>query len=120
MATSGDPTPKYLVHVNVTIPEERELLSFLLFSRQCEPVLLEGGFKSEAPPDAELIGIVTDVPLDPARSMAYSNSNVPALDYGAWRSASSQPTPEGYLDVSMLNNWLDEYLLKTVAQAAAA
>ncbi len=120
MPSEGDPTPKYLVHVNVSVPEERELLSFLLFSRRCEPIHLDGGFKSEAPADAELIGLITDTPLDPARSLAYSNNNVPVLDYGAWRSASGQPTREGNLDVSMLNNWLSENLLKSTSQAAAA
>lgn len=109
----GDPTPRFIVHLHINVPEERELLSYLLLSMQCEPVPLDGTYRSAAPEDAPLIGIITDAPLDPARALAYAGNDTPVLDYAAWKSAAGQPIQEQHLDVHILGSWLEEHLIRS-------
>lgn len=108
----ADAPPRPLVHLQVTTPEEEELLTITLLALGYEPVpLFEDLEAPQAGPDAApLVGIVTDVSLPPVRQIAYRESGAAVLDYTAWREKKGMPTDDGHFNVSQLQTWLAESL----------
>ncbi len=101
-----------LVHLQVTIPEEREALVIMLWSLGYEPVLLneEPSATDAERASAPLAGFISDLPLTPAQNLVYGRREVPVLDYALWRSLKGQPSG-GHLNFSSLEGWLHENLL---------
>ncbi|RMH69875.1 MAG: HDOD domain-containing protein [Bacteroidetes bacterium] len=112
--------PPQLVHLEVTQPAERALLALTLRAMGYEPRLLD-----EDPPDAEgpgdctLAGLITDLPITPARAFAYQKYNVPMLDYATWRADQNLPETTA-LNVDQLRAWLQTELDAPPAAARAA
>lgn len=114
------PSTPPLVHLEITHPVERQVLALTLQAMGYEPRLLH----DDAPPAEEhaeqvLGGLVTDLPITPARTFAYQKHNAPTLDYAAWRT--DQQLPEtGALNVAQLRDWLHNELARPTARARAA
>lgn len=107
------PVDRPLVHLQVMVPEERDMLIAMLWGMGYEPVMLN---ESPALPrnssdDAALACVLSDIPFSPERLFAYRSLNIPILDYSAWRGNREHLIPVGHFNVFDLRAWITSGLL---------
>jgi len=102
-----------LVHMQITVPEERDMLVAMLWGMGYEPVMLNDtlALPRTSSDEAALAGVLTDIPLSPERQFVYRSLNIPILDYSAWRGSRQHLIPVGHFNVFDLRAWITSGLM---------